>query len=150
MSDLADRQIVISRIVDAPRDLVWRAWTEPEHLEQWWGPNGFTVTTKSIDVREGGSWRFTMHGPDGTDWPNLIVFTKIVKHELIAHDHGADDGAVQFRATITFEDMAGKTKIVMTSTFPTAEEKRRVIEEVGAIEGGKQTLGRCAEHVSRM
>src|SRR6185436_4556698 len=105
----SDREIVIERLIDAPRELVWRAWTEPEHLEQWWGPNGFSVTTHSIDIREGGVWDFIMHGPDGRDYPNRIVFTEIVKPERIRHDHGGDDGKVQFQATITFEEKDGKT-----------------------------------------
>ena len=79
----ADREIVITRLVNAPRELVWRAWTEPEHLEKWWGPNGFSVTTLEIDIREGGQWRFIMHGPDGHDYKNKTQFIDIKKPHYI-------------------------------------------------------------------
>ncbi len=148
-ADTADRSITLTRLVDAPRERVWEAWTEQEHIEKWWGPNGFTVTTKEIDVREGGIWRFVMHGPDGRDYPNHIVFTKLVKPERIEHDHGGDDGRVHFQAVITFEEQSGKTLITMTSIFPSKEELEKVVREYGAIEGGKQTLGRMAEYVER-
>jgi len=142
--------ITITRLVDAPRERVWEAWTVPEQLEQWWGPDGFSVTTHEIDIREGGQWRFLMRGPDGRDYPNHIVFTKIVKPERIEHDHGGDDGKVHFKAVITFEERGGKTLVTMKSTFPTHEDLRRVVEEYGAIEGGKQTLGRMAAFVEAL
>jgi uncharacterized protein YndB with AHSA1/START domain len=146
----ADREIVITRLVDAPRGLVWDAWTRQEHLDKWWGPNGFTITTLAIDVREGGEWRFIMHGPDGTDYPNNIVFTELKQPERISHDHGGDDGKVHFQATITFEEQEGKTFITMKSVFHSKEERDYVVKEHGAIEGGKQTLGRLAEYVSKI
>ncbi len=143
----ADNEIIISRLIHAPRERVWDAWTIPEQLEKWWGPNGFTVTTKEIDIREGGEWRFTMHGPDGRDYPNNIVFTEIRKPDLIAHDHGGDDGKVHFKATITFEEQDGGTLITMRSIFPSKEERDHVVREYGAIEGGNQTIGRLAAFV---
>lgn len=145
-----DREIVITRLVQAPRELVWEAWTKPEHLEKWWGPNGFTITTKEITVEEGGMWRFVMHGPDGTDYPNHIVFTEIKKPERMRHDHGGDDGKVHFQATITFTEQGNQTLITMQSVFPTKEARDYVIKEHGAIEGGKQTLGRLAEYVKTL
>jgi len=157
-SDTADREVVLTRLVDAPRERVWEAFTKPEHLEQWWGPNGFSITTKEIDVREGGTWRFVMHGPDGTDYPNHIVFTELKEPERMSHDHGGDDGPserlgragkVHFQATITFDEQDGKTLITMKSVFPTAEALAYVVKEHGAIEGGKQTLGRLAEYLAR-
>ncbi len=145
-----DREITFTRILPAPRELVWRAFTEPEHLEKWWGPNGFTITTLAIDMREGGTWRFIMHGPDGRDYPNHIVFTELKEPERISHDHGGDDGKVHFQATITFEEKEGKTLITMHSIFPTTEDLERVVKEHGAIEGGKQTLNRLAEYLPTM
>jgi uncharacterized protein YndB with AHSA1/START domain len=143
-----DREIVITRLIDAPRAKVWEAWTTPEHLARWWGPNGFTITTRSFDFTEGGTWRFVMHGPDGRDYPNHIVFTKIVEHERIDHNHGADDGIVQFHAMISFMEKEGKTEIVMRSVFPTKEARDFVIKEHNAIEGGTQTIARLADYVS--
>jgi uncharacterized protein YndB with AHSA1/START domain len=145
----ADNEIIITRLIHAPRERVWEAWTVPEQLEKWWGPDGFTVTTKEIDIREGGEWRFTMHGPDGRDYPNNIVFTEIRKPELIAHDHGGDDGKVHFKATITFEEQDGGTFITMRSVFPSKEERDMVVRDYGAIEGGQQTIGRLAAFVEK-
>lgn len=145
-----DREIVITRLINAPRDLVWRMWTEPEHLEKWWGPNGFTVTTHDIDIREGGEWNFIMHGPDGRDYPNHIVFTAIVAPERIEHDHGDDEGKIHFHAIITFDEVDGKTNLTMRSIFLTPEMREMVVREHGAIEGGKQTLGRLAEYVEAL
>lgn len=145
--DTSKREIVITRIISAPRAKVWKVWTEPVHLEKWWGPTGFTITTKEIDVRTGGEWRFVMHGPDGTDYPNNIVFTEIVEPQRICHDHGSDDGTVAFQAVITFEDLGDKTKLTMRSIFPTEEERMRVIKEHGAIEGGNQTIDKLEAHL---
>lgn len=149
-----DNEIILTRLVDAPRERVWHAWTEPRHLEQWWGPDGFSVTTQEIDVREGGTWRFIMHGPDGRDYPNHIVFTELKEPERICHDHGGDgkDGAeVHFKAVITFEEqLHGKTLITMKSIFRSATERAHVVKEYGAIEGGNQTLGRMADYVGKM
>lgn len=149
-SDLSERSMTLSRLVHAPRERVWEAWTTPEHLGRWYGPDGFTITTKEMDFREGGTWRFVMHGPDGTDYPNDIVFTKIVKHERIEHDHGDDgEGSIRFQAVITFEEQGGQTLVTLSNTFATAEELQRVVRDYGAIEGGKQTLGRLAVFVER-
>ena len=84
----ADREIATSRVFDAPRDLVWEAWTDPKHLARWYGPNGFTVTTHEMDVRPGGVWRLTMHGPDGTDYPNLTRYVEVVRPERLVYEHG--------------------------------------------------------------
>ncbi|HRH93560.1 MAG TPA: SRPBCC family protein [Candidatus Peribacteria bacterium] len=149
-SDTSDREIIITRLVNAPRTLVWKAWTQPEHLEKWWGPNGFSVTTRSIQMREGGLWDFVMHGPDGRDYENRIIFTEITEPERIAHDHGDGEGKIHFQATITFEAQGEKTLITMRSVFPTAEELAYVVKEHGAVEGGKQTLGRMAAYAEAM
>jgi len=100
----ADREIVIERTVNAPRELVWQAWTEADQIRQWWGPNGFTTTIHAMDVRVGGVWRFIMHGPDGTDYPNRIVYREIVKPERLVYDHDDDNDppSHSFRSTVTF------------------------------------------------
>jgi uncharacterized protein YndB with AHSA1/START domain len=153
MPHTSDREIVITRTVKAPRPLVWKCWADLSHLEKWWGPDGFSVTTESYDFCVGGIWKFVMHGPDGRDYDNLIVFTEITEPLRITHKHGGHggDGAeVEFTATITFEDDGRGTKITMRSVFPTAEERDRVVQEYGAIEGGKQTLGRMAAYIETM
>lgn len=149
-SSPADRQIVISRVIDAPPENVWEAFADPKHLAEWWGPNGFTNTFHSFDFREGGIWEFTMHGPDGTDYPNWIRFEKIVPGELIEHLHGENEQHPEkFHASIRFEDQHGKTNVTLRMTLHSAEEKKR-LEKFGAVEGGNQTLGRLAEYVTKM
>lgn len=145
-----DNDIAITRQVNAPRATVWRAFTEPAHLEKWWGPDGFTIETQSIDVREGGAWIFVMHGPDGRDYPNRIVFTKIREPELIAHDHDDGDGQMSFKAEIRLAEQDGRTLVTMRSTFPTTAARDRVVKEFGAIEGGKQTLAKLAAYAEAL
>jgi len=146
----SDREIVFTRLFDAPRELVWEAWTDPQQVVQWWGPRGFTTTTHEMAVRPGGVWRFIMHGPDGTDYPNKIVYTEVVPPERLAYTHGSDDGdeSGQFQVTVTFTDQDGKTRLTMRSLFASAEERDKVVKEYGAIEGGNQTLDRLAEHLA--
>lgn len=149
MTTTSDREILITRLINAPRERVWQAWSNLDALSQWWGPNGFTTTTEEFDFSVGGKWKFIMHGPDGRDYPNLVVFTEIVPFDRICNDHGADDGKVQFQAVITFEEQNGKTLVTMKSIFPSKEERDFVVKEVGAIEGGKQTLGRLDLYISK-
>jgi uncharacterized protein YndB with AHSA1/START domain len=148
----ADREIVITRVFDAPRDLVYKAWTDPKHVAQWWGPIGFTNTIHEMDVRPGGVWRLMMHGLDGVDYPNKIAFIEVMKPERLVYTHGGDEGGdpVQFHVTVTFDEQGGKTRLTMRSLFKSAAERDRVVEEYGAIEGGKQTLDRLAEHLAKM
>lgn len=147
-SSVKDRTIHITREFDAPRNLVFEAFSQSEHIGKWWGPNGFTTTTKSMKFEEGGEWIFTMHGPDGTDYPNRVVYTEIKNPELLKYDHFAnyeDDGKPpHFKSTITFEEVNRKTKVEMNLLFSTAQ-KREEAAEYGAVEGGHQTLSRLAE-----
>jgi uncharacterized protein YndB with AHSA1/START domain len=146
------RSIIGTRVFDAPRELVWTVWTDPKHLAQWWGPDGFSTTTSAFDMRPGGVWRFIMHGPDGRDYQNRITFDEIVKPErLVYHHSGGDDvEPVQFRTTVTFEDLGGKTRLTMRGVFPSAAERERVIREYGADKGLVQTLARLGEYLSKM
>jgi uncharacterized protein YndB with AHSA1/START domain len=138
-----------TRIFAAPRELVFEAWTKPEHLAHWWDPNGFMLTTRSFDFRAGGVWRFVMHGPDGRDYENRITFDEIVAPERIAYHHGGGDDVepVQFRTLVTFEDIGGATRLRMSGTFPTAAERDRVVREYGADKGLGETLGRLGDYV---
>lgn len=147
----AERSLTISRVIDAPRDLVWRAFTEPEHLVHWWGPDGFTNTFHEIDIRPGGVWRFMMHGPDGTDYPNRIIFLEIVKPERLVYDHDGDgDEGIdhRFRSTVTFEEKDGKTTVTLHSVFERQEDYDMATKY--AIVGGEQTLGRLADYVKKL
>jgi uncharacterized protein YndB with AHSA1/START domain len=148
----ADREIVLTRLLDAPRELVFRTWTEPEHVARWWGPRGFTTTTHAIDVRPGGAWRFIMHGPDGTDFNNKIVFREVVKPERLVYAQGSDDTdeAHWFNVTVTFAEERGRTRLTMRMVFPTAAAREQVVREFGAIEGGLQHLDRLVEYLPGM
>ena len=148
-SATADREIVISRTIEGPRSLVFEAYTAVEHLAQWWGPDGFTTTTRSFEFRPGGVWDFLMHGPDGTDYPNWIRWLEIVPPERLVLLHGerADDPRA-FHHTVTFMERGGATEVTMRAVFQTKEQRDEVIERYHAIEGGKQTLGRLAAYVA--
>lgn len=146
-SDTSDREIVISRIFDAPRELVFDAFADARHAGAWYGPDGFTTTTERQELRPGGEWIFTMHGPDGTDFPNWIRYREVVRPERLVYEHGGrtPDAPVHFHVTVTFTDLGhGQTILTMRSVFPTAEARRLVVERYGAIEGGHQTLARLA------
>lgn len=150
-SATSDREIVITRDFDAPRELVWRAWTDPKQVVRWWGPRGFTTTVETMEVRPGGVWKHVMHGPDGARYPNQCVFQEVVEPERIVFSNGGSkEGGpgVQFLSTWTFEHVkAGVTRLTIRMVFPTAAERDRVERDFGAIEGGRQTLERLAEHV---
>lgn len=137
------------RVFDAPRELVFKAWIDPARIAQWWGPDGFTTTTHEMDVRPGGVWRFVMHGTDGVDYPNRIDYGEVVEPERLVYVHGDDGEGAQapFHVTVTFAEQAGKTELTMRSVFESAAERDRVVDEVGAIDGGNQTLGRLAEYL---
>ncbi len=152
-SGTADREIVITRVFDAPRELVWEAWTNPEHIIHWYGPQGFTTTIEVMDVRPGGVWKHIMHGPDGTDYPNHSVFEEVVKPERIVFAHGGGKpGGTEatFQSTWTFEAVSsGRTRVTIRMVFPTAVMRDTIAKEYGAVEGGNQTLARLAEFLAR-
>jgi uncharacterized protein YndB with AHSA1/START domain len=150
---VADRAIITRRVFDAPRELVYKVWTQPEHVAQWWGPNGFTNTIQEMDVRVGGVWRLIMHGPDGRDYPNKIVFTEVTPPARLVYDHSGDDGEVEFHTTVTFspDGQAGeKTRLTLQAVFASVAERNKVAEEYGAIEGAEQTLARLADYLATM
>ncbi|MHA7173044.1 SRPBCC family protein [Arthrobacter monumenti] len=145
---MTDREIVVSRIIDAPRELVFEAFTEVRHLSQWWGPKGFTTTTRAFEFRVGAVWDFVMHGPDGTDYQEWISWTEITPPERIAMLHGEYRGDPNaFESVLTFEPEEEATRIEMLGVFPTKELRDEAIEKHGAIEGGQQTLGNLAAYV---
>jgi uncharacterized protein YndB with AHSA1/START domain len=148
-----DREIIITRDFDAPRELVWKAWTTPEHVAKWWGPRGFSTTIEVMDVRPGGEWKHVMRGPDGAEYPNHSVFMEVVEPERIVYSHGGEKkgcSAVRFVSTWTFDALEeGRTRLTMRHVFPSAAERDRVVKEFGAIEGGKQTLQRLSEHLAK-
>ncbi len=150
-SATADREIVISRVIDAPRELVFEAFTEVRHLSQWWGPEGFTTTTRSFDFRAGGVWDFVMHGPDGTDYQEWITWTEIVPPEGIALLHGESrDDPNAFASVLTFVPDGAGTRIEMRTLFLTRAQRDEAVEKYHAIEGGQQTLNNLAAYVAKL
>jgi uncharacterized protein YndB with AHSA1/START domain len=150
-STTADREIVISRVIGAPRELVFEAFTEVRHLSRWWGPEGFITTTRAFEFRVGGEWDFVMRGPDGTDYPEWISWTEIAPPQRIALRHGESRGDPNtFESVLTFEPDGAATRIEMRTVFPTKELRDEVVEKYHAIEGGRQTLSKLAAYVTEI
>lgn len=142
-------EIRITRLYDAPLETVWEAWTDPKQVAQWWGPRGFTLTTHSKDLRSGGNWDYTMHGPDGVNYPNKTKYLEVEKYARLVYDHGAnDDRPPLFRVTVLFSENNGKTKMDMTMALATAEaaeEARKFIKKAS----GESTWDRLAEYLTK-
>lgn len=144
-----EREIVLSRVIKTKREYVFDAWTDPSHLPRWFGPAGFKIETKAIDIRVGGAWRFDMIAPNGHRYTNRMVFRRIEPPRLIEYDHGSDidDDPARFRTTITFDAQSdGKTIITLRQLHPTKAQRDAGIG-FGAVEYGYQTLDKLAAHV---
>jgi uncharacterized protein YndB with AHSA1/START domain len=143
----SSNEIRLTRVYDAPVRAVWDAWTIPEQVEKWWGPRGFTLTTHSKDLRAGGSWRYTMHGPDGVDYPNVAKYYVVEPHKKLVYDHGAtDDRPPLFHVTVTFTEANGKTTMEMTFTLASPEAAAETARRIKQA-GGNATWDRLAEHL---
>ena len=146
-----DREIVMSRVISAPRELVFEAFTQVRHLSRWWGPEGFSTTTRSFEFRVGGAWDFVMHGPDRTDYQEWISWTEIAPPERIALLHGESRGDPNaFESVLTFEPDGVATRIEMRTVFPTKELRDEAVEKYHAIEGGQQTLSNLSAYVTEI
>lgn len=143
-----ETEIVNSRLLNAPRELVWKALTDPKHVNVWWGPNGFKNIDVEQDVRVGGVWRFKMVGPDGTVYPNEVTYLEIQEPERLVYDHG-DDKSVRFRGMITLTEEDGKTRISLGVKFPSREARDAVLR-FGVVEGGQQTLHKLDVYLQTM
>lgn len=145
-SATAEREVVISRLINAPRELVWQAMTEPEHQNKWWGPDGFINVDVTMDFRVGGAWTYVMVGPDGTRYPNRVVFKEITPLSRWVSDHG-DGQRVWFESTITLKEATGGTLVTLLHLFPGKAERDEVVNKYGAIEGGKQHLAKLEKYL---
>ncbi|HTW63871.1 MAG TPA: SRPBCC domain-containing protein [Bryobacteraceae bacterium] len=143
----SSREIIASRIFDAPRELVFETWTDPTHISNWWGPRGFQTVTHEMDVRPGGVWRHTMRGPDGRDYPNETRYVEVVSPERLVYEHISPP---EFQTTVTFVETGGKTRVNVRMVFESAELRDRVALEYGAVEGLNQTLERLGEELASM
>lgn len=140
-------EIRIIRRYDAPLKAVWDAWTDPEQVKQWWGPRGFTLTTHSKELKPGGIWHYTMHGPDGVDYPNKTLYHEVVEHARLVYDHGGyDERKPLFRVTALFSEVDGQTQLDMSFVLATpeaAEQMRQFIKKAS----GDSTWDRLAEYL---
>ncbi|HVU55991.1 MAG TPA: SRPBCC family protein [Puia sp.] len=146
-SSTQDRELLITRQLDAPIDLVWEAWTSPEHIANWWGPNGFTNTITKMDLRPGGEWDLIMHGPDGTDYKNKSIFKEVILHKKIVYEHVTGP---KFVATITFEERGDQTYITWHMLFETAEEFIRTVKTFKADVGLRQNVEKLSAYLAGM
>jgi uncharacterized protein YndB with AHSA1/START domain len=139
--------LVTTRDIDAPLERVWAAWNDPEKIAQWWGPASFHSTVEALDVREGGRFEVIMHGPDGTDYPNVYVFDRIEQHrQLVYTNQGSKQfGLAPFQSVVDMEAVGDRTRVVLTARFSSEEDKRKHVEEFHAIEGSRQLLERLEE-----
>lgn len=151
MEQEEERQIVTTRVIDGPRHLVFRAWTEARHLARWFGPRGFSLTTHAFEFRPGGVWEFEMHGPDGTTYPNRIEWREIVPPERISYRQGGRAGDPDaFEGIVTFAERAGGTEITLRAVFDTRAQRDLVAEHYHAVEGARETLERLGSYVDRL
>lgn len=147
-----ERELIVSRSFDAPRALVWEAWTTPEHFAQWMGPRGFTTSKPEGHFKVEGAWRYNMVAADGTIYPNRLVFREITPISRLAYDHGGGDGSdfADFEVIVTFAEEGAGTKVTLRSLFPNKAALDFVVENYGAIEGGRQTLERLGETLAHL
>jgi len=124
---IGENELIATREYDVPRELVFRDWTTPDLLAQWWGPQGFTNTFHECDMRPGGTWLFIMHGPDGVDYPNHNVFVEIVPQERIVLDHLSGH---EFRVTATFESFEGSSRVTFRQLFKKKRSLNKLIRSV--------------------
>ena len=140
-----DRELVTSRLIEAPRERVFAAFADPGRLARWWGPKGFTSTFAEFDLRPGGAWRFVMHGPDGGHYRNESVFVEVSPPERVVFDHVS---APRFQMTLTFSEETGQTRVGWRQRFDSAAECQRIARF--AVEANEQNLDRLADEVARM
>jgi uncharacterized protein YndB with AHSA1/START domain len=143
-SDTSDRELLITRVLDAPVKLVWQVWTDPKHLSQWWGPNGFTNSISVMDVKPDGEWNLVMHGPDGTDYKNRSIFKEVVKYRKVVYEHIS---APKFTATIEFEPRGEKTFLKWHMLFESREQLIQVVKTFKADEGLKQNIEKLERYL---
>jgi uncharacterized protein YndB with AHSA1/START domain len=141
-----ERELVIRREIPFARELVWKAMTDPDHVNKWWGPDGFTCEDVTMDFRVGGIWAFDMVGPDGTRYPNHSVFKEITPPSRLVFDHG-DGGRVWFEAFVLLETTDKGTLVTMRQLYPSRETRDETVDKYGAVEGGRQHLAKLEAYV---
>lgn len=147
-----DREIVLARVIDAPRNVVYSAWTDPDQIQEWFGPDGMSIETREIDLRPGGVWRFDMVAPDDVRYSSRMVFLRMVSPALIEVEHGSDqeNDPDKFRMLVTFDEQEdGKTVLTLRQMHPSKARRDWAIG-FGAVEYGGQTMAKLAAHVAKL
>lgn len=150
----SDRELVLTREFDAPVEMVWRAWTEPERIAMWWGPRGFAARVEQMDLRPGGGWRYVMVGPDGKEYPVRGEYREVVPRQRIVtsdtfdegFDHPADDLPKGLVTTVLFDDLGERTRVTLRIEHATPEDKSKH-EKMGVVAGWNSSLDRLEEHL---
>jgi uncharacterized protein YndB with AHSA1/START domain len=156
-SDRPNHEIVVTRVLEAPRERVWQAWTRAEQVARWWGPEGFRTRVEQLDLRPRGRWRYVMIGPDGAEYPSEGVFTEVVAGErIVSTDDFADDFASAEIAkddlprgmvvTTRFEDHGSGTQLSVRMAHPSADDREKH-EKMGVVEGWHSMIDCLAEHL---
>lgn len=146
-SSTVGREIRLTRTLNAPVDLVWEVWSSPEHIAQWWGPNGFTNTISKMDMQPGGEWNLVMHGPDGTDYDNRCIFREVVQNKKIVYEHV---NWPKFVGTVEFEAQGEQTELTWYMQFESEEEFIQVVKKHGAVEGQKENVIKMDAYLQKM
>jgi len=146
METTANRELRITRTFKAPIELMWEVWTDPEHIANWWGPNGFTTTIHKMNIEEGGEWNLTLHGPDGTNYPNHSIYKEIIPLKKIVFQHFNPN----FITTVLFEAKGEETFMDWTMVFETAELRDIVVKAHKADDGMKQNVERLENYLSKL
>jgi len=145
-TDEKERKLMLERKIPFARELVWKAMTDPEHVNRWWGPDGFRNEGVIMDFRVGGNWTFEMVGPDGTRYPNHSVFKEITPPSKLVFDHG-DGKRMWFETTVTLQEIDSGTLITLHQLYPSRESRDEVVNKYGAVEGGKQHLAKLEAYI---
>lgn len=146
-NDTASRSLTISRLFNAPVELVWKVWTEPWHIKNWWGPNGFTNTIFKMDMKPGGEWDFIIHGPDGIDYKNKSMYREVVKYEKLVYDHLSGP---KFQSTVRFTKQGDKTLIGIKMVIETPELREQTVKTFKADEGLNQNMDKLEVYLSKV
>ncbi len=146
MENMEHRELRTQRMLNAPVELVWEAWTQPEHIANWWGPMGFTNTIHVMDFCEGGEWKFTMHGPDGTNYANRSIFLEIVPPQKIVFEHFNP----HFVTTVIFTDFGEQTKMDWCLLFDSEDMRNTVVQVHKADVGQQQNIEKLAAYLAAL
>jgi uncharacterized protein YndB with AHSA1/START domain len=140
------RELRLTRTIKAPLDLVWEVWTTPKHIVNWWGPAGFTSTIYRMDFSKGGEWNMTLHGPDGTNFPNKSIFMEIIPSQKIVFEHFHP----HFITTVEFSGKGKETTIGWSLLFDTADMFNIIVKAHKADEGQKQNLDKLEQYLMEL